>query len=62
MHPAYRIQKTGRPREAQAAASRPHFLNLMGTEWLPAILDGHARLQYDPPWRGADIGSGLGVD
>jgi hypothetical protein len=45
---------------AQPAASEPHFLNLMGTERLPAILDVHERLQSDPPWRDADIGCGLG--
>jgi SAM-dependent methyltransferase len=47
-------------REAQAAGNRPHFLNLMGTEWLPAIPDLHERLQSEPPGRVADIGCGLG--
>ncbi len=47
-------------REAQAAMNRPQYLNLLGTEWLPAIRDVHARLQAEPPARVADIGCGAG--
>ena len=35
--------------EGIAEMNRPLFLNQLGTEWLPAIPDVHARLQADPP-------------
>ena len=38
-------------REGIAAMNRPLFVNLLGTEWLPAVPDVHARLQADPPAR-----------
>jgi 2-polyprenyl-3-methyl-5-hydroxy-6-metoxy-1,4-benzoquinol methylase len=47
-------------REGIAHANRTMFVNLMGTEWLPAIPDVHERLQADPPARVADIGCGAG--
>ena len=47
-------------REAQGACSRPEFINLMGTEWLPAVPDIDARLRADPPARVADVGCGMG--
>jgi 2-polyprenyl-3-methyl-5-hydroxy-6-metoxy-1,4-benzoquinol methylase len=47
-------------REAIAYANRPQFINLMGSEWLPAVPDVHKRLQADPPARVADIGCGSG--
>jgi SAM-dependent methyltransferase len=47
-------------REGMADASRVGYLDLMGTEWLPAMPDVHARLQADPPARVADIGIGAG--
>src|ERR671914_1530195 len=47
-------------REGIAHANRPMFVNLMGTEWLPAIPDVHQRLQADPPALVADIGCGAG--
>jgi 2-polyprenyl-3-methyl-5-hydroxy-6-metoxy-1,4-benzoquinol methylase len=47
-------------REGIAYANRPMFVNLMGTEWLPAVPDVHERLQADPPARVADIGCGTG--
>jgi 2-polyprenyl-3-methyl-5-hydroxy-6-metoxy-1,4-benzoquinol methylase len=47
-------------REGIAYANRAMFVNLMGTEWLPAIPDVHERLQADPPARVADIGCGTG--
>jgi 2-polyprenyl-3-methyl-5-hydroxy-6-metoxy-1,4-benzoquinol methylase len=43
-----------------ANANRPMFVNLMGTEWLPAVPDVHERLQADPPSRVADVGCGAG--
>jgi 2-polyprenyl-3-methyl-5-hydroxy-6-metoxy-1,4-benzoquinol methylase len=46
--------------EGQAAMNRAMFLKLLGTEWLPAIADVHARLQANPPARVADIGCGAG--
>lgn len=47
-------------REGQASMNRPMFLKQLGTEWLPAAPDVHARLQTDPPARVADIGCGAG--
>ena len=47
-------------RLGQAAANRNMFLYQLGTEYLPAIPDVHARLLADPPARVADIGCGLG--
>jgi SAM-dependent methyltransferase len=47
-------------REGIAEMNRPMFLNLLGTEWLPAIRAVHARLQADPPARVADVGCGSG--
>jgi len=47
-------------REAQGEQNRPIFLKLLGSEWLPAIADVHARLTADPPARVADIGCGVG--
>src|SRR5262249_1959331 len=40
--------------------TRPMFVNLLGTEWLPAIPAVHLRLQADPPARVADVGCGTG--
>jgi SAM-dependent methyltransferase len=47
-------------RDGIAASNRPLFLNLLGSAWLPAVPDLHARLQADPPARVADIGCGFG--
>jgi SAM-dependent methyltransferase len=47
-------------REAMSDASRVGYQQLMGTEWLVAMPDVHARLQADPPARVADIGMGAG--
>ena len=44
-----------------AAANRVLFINLLGTEWLPAIPDLHERLQSRPPARVADVGCGSGA-
>lgn len=48
-------------REGQAAFTRPLFEQLLGTEWLPAIADVHARLEDDPPARVLDVACGGGV-
>jgi 2-polyprenyl-3-methyl-5-hydroxy-6-metoxy-1,4-benzoquinol methylase len=47
-------------REGIAYANRAMFVNLMGSEWLPAVPVVHERLQVDPPARVADIGCGTG--
>jgi SAM-dependent methyltransferase len=47
-------------REGQADANRVMFINQLGSEWLPAIPDVHARLQATAPSRVADIGCGTG--
>lgn len=44
----------------QAGMNRNMFLYQLGTEYLPAIPDVHARLTANPPARIADIGCGLG--
>jgi 2-polyprenyl-3-methyl-5-hydroxy-6-metoxy-1,4-benzoquinol methylase len=45
---------------AQAAFTRPLFDHLLGSEWLPAVADVHARLLADPPARVADLACGAG--
>jgi 2-polyprenyl-3-methyl-5-hydroxy-6-metoxy-1,4-benzoquinol methylase len=47
-------------RQGQAGMNRAAFLYQLGSEWLPAIPDVHARLEADPPARVADIGCGAG--
>jgi SAM-dependent methyltransferase len=46
--------------EGRADANRPRFINLLGTEWLPAINDVDARLRAKPPARVADVACGTG--
>jgi len=46
--------------QGQARFTRPMFENLLGSEWLPAVADVHARLQADPPARVADVACGEG--
>jgi 2-polyprenyl-3-methyl-5-hydroxy-6-metoxy-1,4-benzoquinol methylase len=46
--------------DGQASFTRPMFESLLGSEWLPAIPDVHARLQADPPARVADVACGEG--
>ncbi|MGD9889823.1 MAG: trans-aconitate 2-methyltransferase [Dehalococcoidia bacterium] len=46
--------------EGIAEMNRPMFLNLLGSEWLPAIPAVHARLQANPPAWVADVGCGTG--
>ena len=47
-------------RDGQAGMNRNLFLQQLGSEFLPAIPDLHARLLGDPPARVADIGCGVG--
>jgi 2-polyprenyl-3-methyl-5-hydroxy-6-metoxy-1,4-benzoquinol methylase len=46
--------------EAQGDFNRPWLLMSLGTEYLPAVPDIHARLQADPAARVADVACGLG--
>lgn len=46
--------------EGQSEMNRAQFINLLGSEWLPAVPDVHARLQADPPARVADVACGTG--
>ena len=46
--------------EGQAGINRAMFLKQLGSEWLPAMPDVHARLTADPPARIADVGCGAG--
>lgn len=47
-------------REGIAAGNRVAFVNLLGSEWFPAIPELDARLRADPPARIADVGCGFG--
>lgn len=47
-------------REGIEWANRALFVNLMGSEWLPAVPEVHDRLLADPPARVADVGCGSG--
>ncbi len=46
--------------EGRAEPNRALFLQLLGTEWLPAIPEVDGRLRADPPARVADAGCGAG--
>ena len=46
--------------EGRAEYNRATFLNLLGTQWLPAIQDVHRRLRSEPPARVADLACGPG--
>jgi 2-polyprenyl-3-methyl-5-hydroxy-6-metoxy-1,4-benzoquinol methylase len=46
--------------EGRAEFNRALFLNLMGTDWLPAIPDVDRRLSAEPPARVADVACGTG--
>ena len=46
--------------EGREEANRAMFLNLLGTEWLPAIVDVEARLRAEPPARVLDVACGTG--
>jgi 2-polyprenyl-3-methyl-5-hydroxy-6-metoxy-1,4-benzoquinol methylase len=47
-------------RDSIARLNRPMFVNLLGTQWFPAVPDIDQRLRADPPARVADIGCGIG--
>jgi SAM-dependent methyltransferase len=46
--------------EGRATTNRARFVNLLGSQWLPAVPDVDARLRADPPARVADLACGLG--
>lgn len=46
--------------EGQGDMNRTMFVNLLGSEWLPAVADVDARLRGDPPARVADVACGTG--
>jgi len=46
--------------EGRAEFNRALFLNLMGSDWLPAIPDVDRRLRAEPPARIADVACGTG--
>jgi 2-polyprenyl-3-methyl-5-hydroxy-6-metoxy-1,4-benzoquinol methylase len=43
-----------------SSLNRPSFLNLLGSQWFPAIADVDHRLRAQPPARVADVGCGTG--
>jgi 2-polyprenyl-3-methyl-5-hydroxy-6-metoxy-1,4-benzoquinol methylase len=47
-------------RDGISLMNRAQFLHCMGTEWLPAIPDVHARLSEMPPAHVADVACGTG--
>ncbi|HKY33928.1 MAG TPA: methyltransferase domain-containing protein [Candidatus Polarisedimenticolia bacterium] len=47
-------------REGQAEMNRTMFINLLGSQWIPALPDVDARLRADPPARVADLACGTG--
>ena len=47
-------------RDSIARGNRPTFVNLLGSQWLPAVPDIDERLRSEPPARVADLGCGLG--
>jgi predicted O-methyltransferase YrrM len=46
--------------EGRAESNRARFINLLGTEWLPAIADLDVRLRAEPPARVIDVACGTG--
>ncbi|HET9558795.1 MAG TPA: methyltransferase domain-containing protein [Actinomycetota bacterium] len=46
--------------EGRAEFNRALFVNLLGSEWLPAIAEVDRRLRAEPPARVADLGCGTG--
>ena len=46
--------------EGRAEFNRALFVNLLGSEWLPAIGEVDRRLRAEPPARVADLGCGTG--
>jgi len=46
--------------EGRAEPNRARFINLLGTEWLPAIVDIDSRLRAEPPARVLDVACGSG--
>jgi 2-polyprenyl-3-methyl-5-hydroxy-6-metoxy-1,4-benzoquinol methylase len=46
--------------EGLGLCNRASFVNLLGSEWLPAVADVDARLRSDPPARVADVACGTG--
>jgi 2-polyprenyl-3-methyl-5-hydroxy-6-metoxy-1,4-benzoquinol methylase len=46
--------------EGRANPNRARFVNLLGSQWLPAVPDLDARLRADPPARVADLACGMG--
>jgi 2-polyprenyl-3-methyl-5-hydroxy-6-metoxy-1,4-benzoquinol methylase len=47
-------------RTSISSLNRPSFLNLLGSQWFPAITDVDKRLRSQPPARVADVGCGTG--
>src|SRR4029453_7419309 len=46
--------------EGREEANRALYINMLGTEWLPAIVDVDARLRAEPPARVLDVACGTG--
>jgi cyclopropane fatty-acyl-phospholipid synthase-like methyltransferase len=44
----------------RAEFNRPRFINLLGTDWLPAVVDVDLRLRAEPPARVLDVACGTG--
>jgi len=46
--------------EGRAEPNRARFINLLGTEWLPAVVDVDTRLRAEPPAQVLDVACGTG--
>jgi 2-polyprenyl-3-methyl-5-hydroxy-6-metoxy-1,4-benzoquinol methylase len=46
--------------EGRSNPNRARFINLLGSQWLPAVPEVDARLRADPPARVADLACGTG--
>jgi 2-polyprenyl-3-methyl-5-hydroxy-6-metoxy-1,4-benzoquinol methylase len=47
-------------RNSIASLNRPMFKNLLGSDWIPAMVEVDRRLRADPPAKVADVGCGSG--
>jgi 2-polyprenyl-3-methyl-5-hydroxy-6-metoxy-1,4-benzoquinol methylase len=54
------FSRYGKDLRESMRVNRAEYMNLLGSEWLPAIRDVDLRLQADPPAQVADVGCGMG--
>ena len=54
------FSRYGKDLRESMRVNRAEYMNLLGSEWLPAVRDVDLRLRADPPARVADVGCGMG--